>query len=265
MPTTPAGTGQPNSGPAPTSPPASKDSPPAQRTSRRRSLATSVNACPVPPPYRFDDVLTAVLDTVVTTYTRTGDRVLLAAPGTARRSRSQDRDRIAEAVRLLGREPATARRTPNGSGPGTGPNGLGGPDRTAVDRDQTGPVPPADRSGDAGAPPDRVSLIIAAQGVDTALLADWARLLTPDGTLLVLTHSDESGSVPITRTHDLIFAAGLAGLTLTDRLIFVHDTPSATRPASDLARRRITLGAHHRVHTDALVLTPTTLMEASHA
>ncbi|MEX5712006.1 hypothetical protein AB1484_27865 [Parafrankia sp. FMc6] len=215
-------------------------------------LAT-VWPCPLGSPARPPaGWLQAAVEQLVTTHTRPGDPVLLLippgsdAPAEGRRGTPADRRADAGwAVGRLGRRvqvrtaPAVRAVPPSGSGPGLD-SADEGPDHdrnplvvTVVDPTRTGWV----------------------RGVP------WARLLTPDGLLAVITRSDSVDGWLIDPTVELTAVAGRHGLALLDRFILVEvpldelDPPPGPLPRASLARR---------VHTDLLLFaTHTTVSPTS--
>ncbi|WP_435583402.1 hypothetical protein [Amycolatopsis thermoflava] len=239
-------------------------------------------------------LLTAVIK-IVTTYTQPGQQVLLLAPapylappaswsptGRPRQSRPGPYARLHEAgwtVVRLGRgvqtqtavahpnpvdEPAGAAAVESESGPRPNPNSpttdqSAGP---STDR-RTGRGPTA-----TGVGPDRYDLVITAadpRTLDWFRPADWAGLLSPTGTLAVITHSDRSRDRLTDPAGSLVRAAHRAGLRYLDRIALlrvpVRDsalavTTPAAHPRPQGPTRPLTTPARHtQVHDDLLVFT----------
>lgn len=217
--------------------------------------------CPPPDPDIADDGplarwLLAAVERLVTTYTRPGDPVLLLSPagreGTAAQGQAGAAEPLSEAVGTVDRlartvrvrtAPAT-RRSPAGSqsGPGPGLQADCVDGRPGSDQTQTGA-------------PDRFALALvavtpsAAGDVDMAALA---ALLTPTGTLAVLTHSDSRGGWLIDPTGELSEAAGLGGLALVDRIVVLEiPLDGLARPDQPLSTQMVA----HRAHSDLLLFT----------
>lgn len=199
----------------------------------------TVRVCPLTPPHNPQRVTAAALRTLVTTYTTPGDRVLLLHPSPPRTNstpaRSADNeDCLVEAVFRLGR--SAVRQSPRHA---TIPN------RTTTATTDHHPTT---------AVPDRFQLIISGwptTGSAPTTLAECAAQLTATGTLALLTaprHWRQDSPVSTVAT--------LAGLTLTDRLVLVHQLPSRTPP---VGRQRlwVVLGGHRRIHTDVLICSRT--------
>ncbi|MEX5637356.1 hypothetical protein [Parafrankia sp. FMc2] len=185
--------------------------------------------------------LQAAVERLVTTHTRPGDPVLLLiqpgpdAPAGGRRGTPADRRADAGwAVARLGRRvqvrtaPAVRAVPPSGSGPGLD-------------------------SADEGPDNDRSPLVVTV--VDPTRTGwvrgvPWARLLTPDGLLAVITRSDSVDGWLIDPTAELTAAAGRHGLALLDRFVVVEvplnelDQPPGPLPRASVARR---------VHSDLLL------------
>lgn len=227
---------------------------------RERPVAT-VWVCPVDPPFLTSDVIAAATRPMVTTYTQPGECVLLACPD--RLGSRARQDRLVETVLRLGRGVTTR--------PAANPradHSTTGPTRRQSTESESGPglhnadstVPIAaetiSRLDHARPAADRFALIITTQPArteDPAWITEWADLLTASGTLIVLTHSDHRGDLLTAPSASVSRSAALAGLALTDRLILLHQDPSPAAPAADRDRRRVALGAHRRIHTEALV------------
>lgn len=241
-----------------------------------------------------DWLLTAVIK-IVTNYTLPGQRVLLldpapylAPPGSwptaavGNRLRPGPYAGLHEAgwtVVRLGRgiqtHTAVAHPDPISEhvveGPTESESGLG---PTAERRSADRPVgPSADRrpgpdSAATGHGPDRYDLIVTAAGprtLDWFRPADWAGLLTANGTLAVVTHGDRSEGRLADPTGALVRAAHHAGLRYLDRIALlrvpVRDgalavTAPATGDRSQAPSGRATTSVRHtQVHEDLLVFT----------
>ena len=239
-------------------------------------------------------LLTAVIK-IVTTYTLPGQRVLLLAPApylappaswptTAVRNRPQPGPYagLHEAgwtVVRLGRgiqtQIAVAHPDPVGDHavdvPAESESGPGLPaDSPSADH----PVgPSADRrpepdSTATGHGPDRYDLIITAvepHTLDWFRPTDWNDLLTPTGTLAVVTHGDRRSGPLADPAGALVRAAHHAGLRYIDRIALlrvpVRDgalaaTAPATGDRSQAPSGRATTSVRHtQVHDDLLVFT----------
>ncbi|NKQ57312.1 hypothetical protein HFP15_31045 [Amycolatopsis sp. K13G38] len=239
-------------------------------------MPATVRLCPVDPSVDDEEKVVVAVRVITTAYSDPGDRVALADAGEPApappRGAPERRDRLVESVLRLGRgasaEPALptskARRGDGGddepstdagfeSGPGPA---LGRPPDTVADRTLRPSVDDAPRPR-----PDRFAVIILGctdRPVDPGLLAEWAPLLTPAGTLIVLTHSNQQRGSRSTRSGALHRAAAMAGLALTDRLILAHQPPSSGPPTTRHGRRAIALGGHLPAHSTALAFRPTT-------
>ena len=146
---------------------------------------------------------------------------------------------------------------PHAPNPASDPHNAGGTDR------QSGP----DSAATAHSP-DRFELIITAAEphmLDALQPTDWAGLLTPTGTLAVITHSDNSGSWFTDPAGPLVRAAHHAGLRFTDRIALlrvpIRDTVRAVagtaahdHPA-DPPGPPTTSVRHAQVHEDLFVFT----------
>jgi len=243
-----------------------------------RSLFPTVRMCPVDPPLRTLAVLGAATRALVTTYTDPGDRVLLIEPPVVARAVGSpqrpspvrlDWASVVEAVARLGRgastHPAPMRVDP--AAPHTSPADDDQTDRSAEsesepglgldDPDQTIPIS-ADLIAalDSGGPTaDKFDLIIAAVGAahpGHGPVTTWAHNLTPTGTLAIITHGDRTYGQLAGPERDLHRAARLAGLTMSDRLILVHESPLSTA-ASDDQRVAFADTGHRRIHSTVLV------------
>lgn len=249
---------------------------PGGASPRSAAVLATVRLCPLDPNATDEEKMAAAIRVITTAYSEPGDRVALAdaddsTPVPARSARER-RDRLVESVLRLGRgataEPA--RPTPEtrrghrgdnrpsaetGSESGPGPS-LDRPPDTAADR----PLSPS--ADDAPRPrTDRFAVIILGctrRPVDPGSLAEWAPLLTPAGTLIVLTHSNHLRGSRSTRSGAVHRAAAMAGLALTDRLILAHQPPSDGPPTTAHGRRAIALGGHLPAHSTALAFRPTT-------
>ncbi|WP_338600630.1 hypothetical protein [Saccharopolyspora sp. SCSIO 74807] len=237
--------------------------------------------CLVDPAADADEIVTAAVSMITTTYTAPGDRIMLAdgeAPATG--SSRTRRDRLVESVLRLGRgatatpdhrahgdhESATAGEGlpgARGSGSGLGPRPGDAAEPVANPTDQQ----PLDESPGPGF--DGFELIIAGwpdHPADPFAMDDWTPLLAPAGTVVVLTHSSDQREARVGHSGQLSRAAALAGLILTDRLILAHQPPSPPRPATRRSLRAIALGGHRRIHTTASVFRRSTLSpEVRHA
>lgn len=214
-----------------------------------RTQRATVRVCPLTPPHNPHNVTAAALHTLVTTYTTPGDRVLLLPPSPPRTNTtpalSTDNENcLVETVFRLGR---SAVRQPLRHA--TIPN------RTTARTTDHHPTTAL----------DRFQLIITGwptTGSAPTTLADCAAHLTDTGTLALLTTSrHQQHDAPVTTL------ATLAGLTLTDRLVLLHQLPSRTPPV-DRQRLRVVLGGHRRIHTDVLICSrthPRDDAEAGHA
>lgn len=129
--------------------------------------------------------------------------------------------------------------------------------------DQSGPNSTTTAHG-----PDRFELIITAaepHTLDALQPTDWAGLLTPTGTLAVITHSDNSGAWFTDPAGPLVRAAHHAGLHFTDRIALlrvpIRDTVHAvagTAPHDHAASPPgppTTSIRHTRAHDDLFVFT----------
>ena len=239
-------------------------------------------------------LLTAVIK-IVTTYTQPGQRVLLLDPApylappaswspTGSRSQSQPGPYagLHEAgwtVVRLGRgvqtqtavahpdpvdEPADAAAAESESGPRPNPDSptIDQPAGPSTGR-RTGSDPTA-----TGVGPDRYDLVITAadpRTLDWFRPADWAGLLTPTGTLAVITHGDRSRDRLTDPAGSLVRAAHRTGLRYLDRIALLRvpvrdgalavaipaPHPRPQGPTPPLA----TPARHTQVHDDLLVFT----------
>jgi hypothetical protein len=183
--------------------------------------------------------------TIVTSYTRPGDRVLLLAPpvithhpptgmaSTTHRSPTDPLTGLHAAARTVSRlDRITHTRTANPpTKPGSGPGSTPGPDRfdviiTTVDPRTT----------------DWIS--------DTA----WTDLLTPHGTLAIITHSDSSDGRLVDPLGRLVNTLRHHGLGWLDHVLLL-ETPLIA--AADTATSAPPLPVRHRrVHSDLLLFHP---------
>ena len=235
-------------------------------------------------------LLTAVIK-IVTTYTQPGQRVLLldlapylAPPATGNHNQSRHDPYIGlheagwTVVRLgRGVQTQTAVAQPDAVGEhpgdvstesGSGPRPhTGGP---VTDR-PTGRSAHHRRDSDAtatGSSPDRFDLIITAAGPSAARWfrpADWAGLLTPTGTLAVITHGDYTRGRFTDPAGALVRSAHHAGLRYLDRIALLRvpirdgaltaATSGRHVPSQAPARPFATPARHAPVHDDLLVFT----------
>ncbi|MBK0868682.1 hypothetical protein INP57_17865 [Saccharopolyspora sp. HNM0986] len=231
-------------------------------------MPATVRLCLVDPAADEDEIVTAAVSMITTTYTAPSDRIMLAdgeAPATG--SSLTRRDRLVESVLRLGRgatatpdhrahgdhESATAGEGlpgARGSGSGLGPRPGDLAEPVANPTDQQ----PLDQSSGPGS--DDFALIIAGWSdhpADPFAMADWTPLLAPAGTIVALTHSSDQHRSRAAHSGQLSRAAALAGLILTDRMILAHQPPSPPRPTTRRSLRAIALGGHRRIHTTASV------------
>ncbi|GAB3681997.1 hypothetical protein REH65_24590 [Saccharopolyspora sp. ID03-671] len=231
-------------------------------------VSATVRLCLVDPAADADEIVTAAVSMISTTYTAPGDRIMLAAPeAPATGSSRTRRDRLVESVLRLGRGATTGPdfrphsdhefaaaggglpgARGSGSGLGPRPGDVAEPVANLTDQKSLGES--------FGPGSDGFALIIAGwsdQPADPFAMADWAPLLAPAGTVVVLTHSSNQRQARISHSGQLSRAAALAGLILTDRLILAHQPPSPPRPTTRRSRREIALGGHRRIHTTASV------------
>lgn len=230
------------------------------------SASATVRLCLVDPAAGADEIVTAAVSLITTTYTLPGHRIMLVDSGAPAPTSQQRRDRLVESVLRLGRGATTApdHRLQGDHESDTSVRGLSGiipgaglgprhdhPAESVAIQTARQPVSEA-----AGPGPDGFELIIAGWSdspVQSFALADWAPHLTPTGALVVLTHSNDQYRARTAHSRLLSGAASLAELILTDRLILAHQRPSASQPASERGRRAIALGGHRRIHTTASV------------
>lgn len=116
--------------------------------------------------------------------------------------------------------------------------------------------------------PDRYDLVITAaepRALDWLRPVDWSRVLTPTGSLAVITHSDRSGGRLIDPAASLVRTADRAALRYLDRIALlrapVRDGALAVaaptkRPRSHTSTRAVATSVRHeQVHDDLLVFT----------
>ncbi|MDX8143313.1 hypothetical protein SK854_14385 [Lentzea sp. BCCO 10_0061] len=238
-------------------------------------------------------LLTAVIKTV-TTYSQPGQRVLLldsaaftATPasssvtGLPNRSRRSPYVGLLEAgwtVVRLGRsvQTHTAVEHPNrlDDAPGTsaGSESGSGLPATGPSTDRPAESPSDHRHGsdleESGHDPDLFDLIITAAEPSTlgrVRPMDWAGLLTPTGTLAIVTYRDCSRGRLADPAGALVWAARHAGLRYTDRIALLrvpvrHSaltvTSTAMRDRSHTSAAAPTTSVRHaQVHDDLLVFT----------
>ena len=169
-------------------------------------VSATARLCLVDPAADADEIVTAAVSMITTTYTAPGDRIMLAAPESPTTGPSRTRrDRLVESVLRLGRGATTDpdSRPHNdqefaaaggelpavpGSGAGLGPR----------DGDTTGPVANPTAPHSPAEQPDPGSgdfaLIIAGwseQPADPFAMADFTAALVPASTLVALTHSSD--------------------------------------------------------------------------
>ncbi len=119
-----------------------------------------------------------------------------------------------------------------------------------------------------GAGPDRYDLVITAadpRTLDRFCPADWAGLLTPTGTLAVITHGDRSRNRLSDPAGSLVRAAQHAGLHYLDRIALLRvpvrggalavATPAPHARPQGPAGPLTTPARHTQVHDDLLVFT----------
>ncbi|WP_322779753.1 hypothetical protein [Frankia sp. Cas4] len=201
---------------------------------------------PTDPDQRPAGWLQAAVERIVATATRPGDRVLLLTeppPADAGPLDDTDDDDTSEeltetawTVARLGRavrvRTAPADPTAQRSGSGPGP-GLA-----------SGPGPDADRHA-------VVVTVVAPTRLGWFTRIAWGGLLTPDGTLAVVTRSDSRGGWLIDSTIELTAAAGRSGLALLDRIVLLEvPLGQLDRPATPVSRGVVA----QRVHSDLLLL-----------
>lgn len=239
-------------------------------------------------------LLTAVIK-LVTTYTQPGQRVLLLDPApylappaswspTAGRNQSRPGPYagLHEAgwtVVRLGRgiqtQTAVAHPNPADEHPGdaSAESESGPRPRTARPTTDQPAEPsthrrPGPDSTATGVGPDRYDLVITAaepRTLDWFRPADWAGLLTPTGTLTVITHGDRSRGRLTDPASSLVRAAHHAGLRYLDRIALlrvpVRDgalavaTPATHARSQAPARPPATPARHTQVHEDLFVFT----------
>ncbi|MBE1579437.1 hypothetical protein SAMN05216266_117128 [Amycolatopsis marina] len=239
-------------------------------------------------------LLTAVIK-IVTTYTQPGQRMLLLAPApylappaswspTAGRNQSRPGPYagLHEAgwtVVRLGRSirTQTAVAHPNLAGEHSGDASAeaeSGPrPRTASPTTDQPAEPwahrrPGPHSTATGVGPDRYDLVITTaepRTLDGVRPADWAGLLTPTGTLAVITHGERARGRLTDPASSLVRAAHHAGLRYIDRIALlrvpVRDgalavaTPATHSRSQAPARPLATPARHIQVHDDLFVFT----------
>jgi hypothetical protein len=239
-------------------------------------------------------LLTAVVK-IVTTYTQPGQRVLLLDPApylepptsrstTARQSpaRPGPYAGLREAgwtVVRLGRgvqtHTAIAPADPTGerSGDRSAESECGLRPNTTSPTDDRSDAPtahcrPEPDSSATGFGSDRYDLVIIAADpcvLDWFQPADWASLLTPTGTLAVITRSDRSRGRLTDPASSLVHAAHHAGLRYLDRIALlrvpVHDSALAVAVTARSPRSKSPVGPistparHAQVHDDLFVFT----------
>ncbi|GGU81019.1 hypothetical protein [Lentzea flava] len=246
-------------------------------------------------------LLTAVIK-IVTTYTQPGQRVLLldpapfsaaapasvtGVPGRSHRSHYVGLLEAGWTVVRLGRSVQTqaavahpdriddtAADTPSKSESASGLPAIGPSTDHSVEPSSDhrhGPDPEATERQ-----PDRFDLIITAaepHTLDSLRPTDWAGLLTPTGTLAVITHGDRSTGLLNDPAGPLVRSARHAGLRYTDRiaLLRVPVRHSALIVASLAVRAHSQSSAglataavrHSQVHGDLIVLTRHSLPAAA--
>lgn len=241
-----------------------------------------------------DWLLTAVIK-IVTNYTLPGQRVLLLdlapylAPPVSWPTAAVDSwprsgpyaglGEAGWAVARLGRgihtQTVTAHREPIGEHAANGSaESESGPGPTAegpsADR-QVGPFTdrrPGLGLAATGNGPDRYHLIVTAadpRTLDWFRPADWAGLLTTNGTLAVVTHGDHSDGRLVDPAGPLVRAAHHAGLRYLDRIALLRvpvrdGVLAVTAPAAGArspvpSGRATTSVRHTQVHNDLLVFT----------
>ena len=239
-------------------------------------------------------LLTAVIK-IVTTYTQPGQRVLLLDPApflasSASRPATTVRNRprrgpyagLHEAgwtVVRLGRgiqtQTAVARPEQFDAPPGNAAvESESGPGLPA-DSPSTGRLvgPSADRRPGSdltttGHDPDLYDLIITAaepRTLDWLRPTDWASLLTPTGTLAVITHGDCSSGRLVDPVGSLVHVAHHAGLRYLDRIALLHvpirdgaltaPAPAARHRSQPSSGSSTTSVRHALAHEDLVVLT----------
>lgn len=204
-------------------------------------------------------MITTAVRAVVPTYSNPGDRIALADVarlGTLR-------DRLLETVLRLARGAVTEpprlalddhhrARGQDRAGTAAGSESGLGPEQPSV----TEPIAPPDihRLGEQN--PDRFAVIICGcspRPADPGLVAAWAPLLDPDGTLVVLTDSNHQAQARRGCSGGLTRAATQSGLTPLERLILARDATSPAPTTSEHSQYAVGLGAHRRVHATACV------------
>ncbi|QGK70320.1 hypothetical protein GIY23_13010 [Allosaccharopolyspora coralli] len=237
--------------------------PPAERET---GAAASVLLCPTAPDAGRWAQFAAALPALITAYTDPGDRVLLAptpGPDDSRPNTDADeRDRLVETVLRLGRG-ATTHATPDAprsprSDTRPQPESETGPGLRPATRSAPGPTAPPDSPSPVS---DRFALIVLGDPTTPQRhghLAELAPQLDADGTLVVLTHSDEPGWFCTGRFRRRAHTRGAVrdGLVLTDRLIIAHEHPDPSPPANPSERRAVAEHGHRPAHSTAFVFRP---------
>ncbi|WP_026423557.1 hypothetical protein [Actinokineospora inagensis] len=168
---------------------------------------------------------------------------------------------------------AGSRRASAGDGPsesefGPGPSAADLPRTGGGNSTRTADEPRTERPGDqTDRSVDRYDLIITTvppSATDWLRPADWAPMLTPTGTLAVLTHSHRHGGRLIDPATTVIPQTIRAGLLLLDRVVLLTTTPR--RAPARRGHRPGTLDpagpADTTEHADLLVFTTTDTGEA---
>ncbi|MCI2420051.1 hypothetical protein MOQ72_21655 [Saccharopolyspora sp. K220] len=244
-------------------------------------MSATVRLCPVDPAADADEIITAAVSLITTTYTAPGDRIMLADTETPATGASRTRrDRLVESVLRLGRSATTAPDYRSHLDHESAAAG-GGPPSTSVSGSGLGhqsgdpvkwvanPTNYQDRGEPSGPGSDGFTLIIAGWSdhpADPFAMADWAPALTPAGTVVVLTHSSDQHRSRATHLGRLSRAAASAGLILINRLILAHHPSPVPRPATRQSRWEISLGGHRRILTTASVFRHSSpLLEVHHS
>ncbi|MET8757509.1 hypothetical protein [Lentzea sp. NPDC004782] len=237
-------------------------------------------------------LLTAIIK-IVTTYTQPGQRVLLLDPApylappaswSPTESRNQFRPGPYAGLHEAGWTVVRLGRGVHTQTAVAHPDPLDEPVGTAAAESESGPRPNADsptadqpagpsthcRTGSGptatGVGPDRYDLVVTAadpRTLDWFRPADWAGLLTPTGTLAVITHGDRSCDRLTDPAGSLVRAAHRTGLRYLDRIALlrvpVRDgalaaaTPAPHPRPQGPARPFATPARHTQVHDDLLV------------
>ncbi|TWE27580.1 hypothetical protein FHX69_0216 [Prauserella muralis] len=233
--------------------------------------------------------LARTIITTVTAYTVPGQRVLLLAPPpSATRPRTDSSvggwrthnpytglHEAAWTVVRLGRSVDTATASPPAatavtsrqapeSGSGRRPAQLGL--HTPISPD---PHRRAERTEPTGRGEDRFHLVITAvppRPLDWVRTTDWSRLLTPSGTLAIVTHSNREGSRFIGPVSALVTTFRHCGLGWLDHVIVLTAPPqpaaqtgavgraSGNHANADAVGGDALLGGHRGAHHDLLLL-----------